>query len=75
MQGRMQKPKNTTECPFCSCVVNNYHISRHIARHHANTQHTQYSVGEHPLTPPPYNDAPVRDHAQHLLHSGTNVSL
>ena len=75
MQGTRQKSKNTTQCPFCSCVVNNYNINRHIERHNTNRQHTQYIVGEHPLTPPPNNDASVRDHAQNLLHLGTNVSL
>ena len=79
MQGRRQKSKGTTSCPYCSCAVNNFHISRHIASQHTNSQHTQDIFGDHRLTPPPNtppnNDAPVRDDAQNLVHLGTNVSL
>ena len=78
-QGRRQKSKGTTPCPYCSCAVNNFHISRHIASQHTNSQHTQDIFGDHRLTPPPNtppnNDAPVRDDAQNLVHLGTNVSL
>ena len=79
MQGRRQKSKGTTPCPYCSCAVNNFHISRHIASQHTNSQHTQDIFGDHRLTPPPNtppnNDAPVRDDAENLVHLGTNVSL
>ena len=40
------------------CAVNNFHIGRHISREH--TQRAAAST----LTPPPNNDAPVRDEAQ-----------
>ena len=60
MQGRRQKTKGTTPCPYCSCAVNNFHIGRHISREHtqraaASTVLTQRD--DDPNTPPPNNDA------------------
>ena len=67
MEVRRHKSKGTTPCPYCSCAVNNFHIGRHISR-----EHTQRAAAaplstrdvEDPNTPPPNNDAPVRDEAQ-----------
>ena len=67
MQGRRQKSKGTTPCPYCSCAVNNFHIGRHISREHthraaASTLLTRDVRDRN--TPPPNNDGPVRDVAQ-----------
>ena len=67
MEVRRHKSKGTTPCPYCSCAVNNFHIGRHISREH--TQRAAASTlltrdVQDPNTPPPNNDAPVRDEAQ-----------
>ena len=59
MQGRRQKPKGTTPCPYCSCAVNNFHIGRHISREHTQraVASTVLTRDDDPNTPPPNNDA------------------
>ena len=75
MAGR-QKSKGTTQCPYCSCAVNNYNIGRHIASEHTNSQETPFIVGDQPLTPPPNHDnMNVRGEPPWLLPLGSNVSL
>jgi hypothetical protein len=79
MHARREKSKGTTQCPYCSLVVNNYNISRHIARHHtqrdaASTVTTQPDVD--PYTPPPNNDEMnVREEPECFRPLGSNVSL